>query len=95
MLILRCRCIDFQMAFKMCHTNSPNAVPQKLEQIADTPQNKMELDKKHLNKQIIQSLQVLRNSYIYIYIYIYICMINVVLSIWPIVERPNSSFTNT
>ena len=91
MLILRCRCIDFQMAFKMCHTNSPNAVPQKLEQIADTPQNKMELDKKHLNKQIIQSLQVLRNSYIYIYI----CMINVVLSIWPIVERPNSSFTNT
>ena len=50
MLILRCRCIDFQMAFKMCHTNSPNAVPQKLEQIADTPQNKMELDKKQINK---------------------------------------------
>ena len=33
--------------------------------MTDTHQNKIELDKKQLNKQMVQSWQVLRNVYIY------------------------------
>ena len=32
--------------------------------MTDTHQNKIELDKNHLNKQMVESLQVLRNVYI-------------------------------
>ena len=32
--------------------------------MTDIHQNKIKLDRKHLNKQMVQSLQVLRNVYI-------------------------------
>ena len=34
--------------------------------MTDIHQNKIELDKNHLNKQIVEILQVLRNVYIYV-----------------------------
>ena len=65
MLKLRCQCIGFHMAFKMCHIKNHNNPAQKLKQMTDIHQNKIELDKNHLNKQMVESLQVLRNVYIY------------------------------
>ena len=59
--MLRCQCIDFQIAFKMCHISNHNTVAQKLKQMTDIHQNKIKLDKKHRNKQMVQSFQVLIN----------------------------------
>ena len=39
MLILRCECLDFQMAFKMCRINNHNDVAQKLKEMTDTCRN--------------------------------------------------------
>ena len=62
MLMPRCQCRDFQIAFKISCLNHLNNVAQKLKEMADVQQNKIELEK-HLNKQTTQSLQGLRNIY--------------------------------
>ena len=60
MLLLRCQCLNFQMAFKMCWCN--NSVTQKLKEMT-FKQNLVR--EKHLNKQSVcsKSLQKLRNVY--------------------------------
>ena len=63
MFILRCQCQDFQMALKMCRINNQNDVAQKLKEMTDSHRNKTELYKIHLNKQMVQSMQGLRNVY--------------------------------
>ena len=62
MLILRCQCLDFKMASKICRINNHNDVAQKLKEMTDIHRNKIELEKKHLNKQIVQSMQGLTNE---------------------------------
>ena len=59
--VLRCQCQDIQMVFKMCRINNQNDVAQKLKEMTDSHRNKIALEKKHLNKQMIQSMQGLRN----------------------------------
>ena len=53
--------------------------------MTDIHQNKIKLDKKHVNKQMVKGLQVLRKVYIYIYIYIFIyiciCICNIYIYI--------------
>ena len=66
MLIQRCQCVDFQIAFKVCRTNNHKNVSQKLKETTDIHQNKIELEKIHLNKQMIQNLQGLINAYIFL-----------------------------
>lgn len=51
MLTLRCQCLDFQMAFKICCINHDNDVAEKLKETTDNNQNNIESEKKHLNKQ--------------------------------------------
>ena len=51
MLTLRCQCLDFQMAFKMCCINHDNDVAEKLKETTDSNQNNIASEKKHLNKQ--------------------------------------------
>ena len=48
----------------ICHVNNHNNVAQKPKKITDIHEDKIESDKKHLNKQMIQSLQILRIAYI-------------------------------
>ena len=62
----RCQCVDFQIAFKVFRTNNHNNVSQKLKETTDIHQNKIELEKIHLNKQMIQNLQRLINVYIFL-----------------------------
>ena len=45
----------------MCHIQNHNDVAQKLKEIADSHRTKIELEKKHLNQQMVQSMQGLRN----------------------------------
>ena len=45
MLILRSQCRDVQISFKMCCINHQNNVAQKLKEMADVQQNKIELEK--------------------------------------------------
>ena len=45
----------------MCRINNQNDVAQKLKEMTDSHRNKIALEKKHLNKQMIQNMQGLRN----------------------------------
>ena len=45
MLILRCQCRDFQMAFNMCRINKHNNGAQKLKEMTDIHRNKIESEK--------------------------------------------------
>ena len=63
MLIPRCQCQDFQIAFKMCFINNHNNVTQKLKEMADIHPNKNESEKKYIYKQKVKSLQGLTNIY--------------------------------
>ena len=52
------------MDFKMSRINNHNNVAQKLKYTTDIHGNKIELEKKHLNKQMVQSLKGLKNVYV-------------------------------
>ena len=52
------------MVFKMCCIIDHNDVALKLKEMTDSHRNKIELEKKHLNKQMVQSMQGLRKIYI-------------------------------
>ena len=53
------------MTFKMCHINNYNNVAENLKWMTGIYLKKIELTKKHLNKEMVQSLQVPRNVYIW------------------------------
>ena len=59
-LIPRCQFLDFQIAFKMCRINNHNNVAQKLKEMSDIHQNKIELEK-NIYIKTVQTLQGLRN----------------------------------
>ena len=63
MLIPRCQCQDFQLAFKMCCINNHNNVAQKLKEMTNIHSSKIESREKHLNKQTVKTLQGL--AYVY------------------------------
>ena len=63
MLIPRCQYQDFQMAFKMCSINNHSNVTQKLKRNDRYSSKQDRVREKHLNKQIVQGLQVLKNVY--------------------------------
>ena len=46
MLILRCQCLDFRMAFKLCCINNQNDVAQTLGEMTESNRNEIELEKK-------------------------------------------------
>ena len=49
------------MVFKMCCISNHNNVAQNLKEITDIHPNKIESEKKHLDKQTVKSLKGLRN----------------------------------
>ena len=64
MLMLRCKCIYFQMVVKKYRINYDSNVAKKLKYMIDIHQNKTDLEKKHLNKQMVKSLKGM-SMYIY------------------------------
>ena len=61
-LIPRCQFLDFQIALKMCRINNHNNVAQKLKEMSDIHQNKIELEK-NIYIKTVQTLQGLRHVY--------------------------------
>ena len=59
-LIPRCQFLDFQITFKMCRIKNHNNVAQKLKEMRDIHQNKIELEK-NIYIKTVQTLQGLRN----------------------------------
>ena len=61
-IIVKCldNLVDFQMPFKMFQNNQNNEA-QKLKEMTDIPSKQHCAKRKHLNKQIVQSLQGMRN----------------------------------
>lgn len=61
-LIPRCQFLDFEIAFKMCRIKNHNNVAQKLKEMRDIHQSKIELEK-NIYIKTVQTLQGLRHVY--------------------------------